>query len=134
MPDAAKMAVAQAFGINTMIKEANFANCNLDDSFAQAMSSSLLLNQALLTLDLSGNSFSEDGIMGLFESLKKNQSLKTLKIGTQKGKGTFSSRCANFLISCLEENHSLVNLDFIPQETQAQERIHVLLQRNGEGR
>ena len=77
--------LAQALSTNSVCKELNLSNCNIDDVCVGHIAKALATNSTLVHLNLEGNKVNNEGATHLANALSSNRGLMQLNLLSQKG-------------------------------------------------
>ena len=113
--------LAYAVRINQNLKKLSLNHCSLTSLGAKSLAEMLTINKHLEGLDISDNELANDSIQYLGYALQVNQQLKSLKLcGCDK----ITEFVLEYLVKCLQENHSLTDLE-IPYQFQSTSLVDI---------
>jgi len=130
LPACDRLGLAKAFRINSSVRTLRLVNCDIDDDFVLALSESLIDNNCIKFIDLSGNRISHVGLEGLMQGLALNRSVQHCIITDQNPALNLDSASEQKLVETVRENSTLVKFDIGLQSQVALDMVDAMIQRN----
>eukprot|EP00475_Leptophrys_vorax_P023405 TRINITY_DN3202_c0_g1_i1.p1 TRINITY_DN3202_c0_g1~~TRINITY_DN3202_c0_g1_i1.p1 ORF type:complete len:1242 (-),score=300.24 TRINITY_DN3202_c0_g1_i1:107-3832(-) len=130
IPEVVKVGFASSLQNNTNLKTVKLTNVELKDDFALAFANSLVENNSIEVIDLSGNFVSTVGFMALVEAVAVNRRVKQLTFMNQHGWLGLSPDEENAAVLKLKTNKTLIKADLPFETPSAKAEFHDFIQQN----
>lgn len=116
------------------VETVEMANCELTDKFAQLVAEHWIApkDSKLVSLNLESNLIDEDGLIALAKAVGTNNTLQSIFLRHQMGKGTVSTRAAEAWCEALEQNTTILKVGLDSALKQHRETIQKYLDRNAD--
>jgi hypothetical protein len=118
-----RRAVIAAFATNTRFTAAEVVNAFVNDELAAAWAEVLTTNTILTSLNLESNQIASAGIEALAAALRRNTTLRELKLASQFGSKPISQAAEEAMADALATNRTVTKLTLETKSTRARERI-----------